>query len=129
MIPATVLMFIVGIIKYAERTYSLYSGSVDGFRNKILDDPDPGPNYAKLMTEFDAKEKAGLVVEIAIANGEAEEAHKEMEKQETTRLAQDTNKSVGARAYEFFLIFRRLFVNVILSYGPVPGFLPQAPKT
>ncbi|CAD6340831.1 unnamed protein product [Miscanthus lutarioriparius] len=82
MIPATVLMFIVGIIKYAERTYSLYSGSVDGFRNKILDDPDPGPNYAKLMTEFDAKKKAGLVVEIAIANGEAEEAHKEMEKQE-----------------------------------------------
>ncbi|CAD6221769.1 unnamed protein product [Miscanthus lutarioriparius] len=116
MIPATVLMFIVGIIKYAERTYSLYSGSVDGFRNKILDDPDPGPNYAKLMTEFDAKEKAGLVVEIAIANGEAEEAHKEMEKQETMRLVQDKNKSVEARAYEFFLIFRRLFVNVILSF-------------
>ena len=82
------------------------------------------------MTEYDSREKAGLAVQIAIAaDGEAEQARNEMEKQETTRLAQDTNKSVGGRAYEFFLIFRRLFVNVILSYGPVPGFLPQAPKT
>jgi hypothetical protein len=89
LIHATVLMFVVGIIKYAERTYSLYSGSVDGFRNKILDPPEPGTNYAKLMTEFDSKKKAGLVVEIDIANGQAEQAHKEMEKQETTRLVQD----------------------------------------
>ena len=115
MIHATVLMFVVGIIKYAERTFSLYSGSVDGFRNKILDPPEPGPNYAKLMTEFDSKKKAGLVVEIDIANGEAEQAHKEMENQETTRLV-SKEKSVEARAYDFFLVFRRLFVNVILSF-------------
>ncbi|XP_062187860.1 uncharacterized protein LOC133891154 [Phragmites australis] len=115
-IAATVLMFIVGIIKYGERTYSLYSGSVDGFRANILDPPDPGPNYAKLMTEFDAKEKAGLVVEITIANGMAEEAQKNMAQEETKRLVVTTKKSVEARAYEFFLIFRRLFVNLILSF-------------
>ncbi|KAL6647237.1 hypothetical protein ACP70R_014674 [Stipagrostis hirtigluma subsp. patula] len=116
MIPATVLMFVVGIIKYGERTYSLYSGSVNGFRNKILDDPDPGPNYAKLMTEFDAKEKAGLVVEIAIANGEAERAQQVAEQNDTTRLVLTSKKSVEARAFEFFRIFRRLFVNLILSF-------------
>jgi hypothetical protein len=117
MIHATVLMFVVGIIKYAERIYCLYSGSIEGFRKKILGPPEPGPNYAKFMTEYDSREKAGLAVQIAIAaDGEAEQAHKEMEKQETTRLVQDTNKSVEARAYEFFRIFRRLFVNVILSY-------------
>ncbi|XP_066398461.1 uncharacterized protein [Miscanthus floridulus] len=116
MIHATLLMFVVGIIKYGERTYSLYSGSVNGFRNKILDPPEPGPNYAKLMTEFDSKKKAGLVVEIDIANGEAEEAHKKMEELETTRLVLNTDKSVEARAYEFFLVFRRLFVNLILSF-------------
>jgi len=116
LIHATVLVFVVGIIKYGERTYSLYSGSVDGFRNKILDPPEPGPNYAKLMTEFDSKKKAGLVVEIDIANGEAEQAHEEMEKQETKRLVLDSKKTVEARAYEFFLVFRRLFVNVILSF-------------
>ena len=116
LIHATVLVFVVCIIKYGERTYSLYSGSVDGFRNKILDPPEPGPNYAKLMTEFDSKKKAGLVVEIDIANGEAEQAHEEMEKQETKRLVLDSKKTVEARAYEFFLVFRRLFVNVILSF-------------
>ncbi|WVZ61455.1 hypothetical protein U9M48_011323 [Paspalum notatum var. saurae] len=116
MIHATVLMFVVGIVKYGERTYSLYSGSVKGFRDKILDPPEPGPNYAKLMTEFDSKEKAGLVVEIAVANGEAKKAHQQMETRETERLVLATAKSVEARAYDFFLIFRRLFVNLILSF-------------
>ncbi|RCU61438.1 hypothetical protein SETIT_J002000v2 [Setaria italica] len=116
MIHATVLMFVAGIIKYAERTYSLYSGSVDGFRTKILDPPEPGPNYAKLMTEFDSKYKAGLAVEITIADGEASKAQNEMEEKETERLVQKVNKSVEARAYEFFVIFRRLFVNLILSF-------------
>jgi hypothetical protein len=113
-IHATVLMFVVGIIKYAERIYCLYSGSIYGFRNKMLGRPEPGPNYAKLMTEFDSREKAGLAVQIDIASGgeAAEQAHMEMENQETTRL----EKSVEARAYAFFLIFRRLFVNVILSF-------------
>ncbi|KAF8695545.1 hypothetical protein HU200_037391 [Digitaria exilis] len=116
MVHATLLMFAVGIIKYGERTYSLYSGSVDGFRAKILDPPEPGPNYAKLMTEFDAKEKAGVDVEIVIADGEASKAQKEMQDKETTRLVQQTGKSVEARAYDLFLIFRRLFVNLILSF-------------
>ncbi|PVH63319.1 hypothetical protein PAHAL_2G003800 [Panicum hallii] len=116
MVHATVLMFVAGIIKYAERTYSLYSGSVDGFRTSILDPPEPGPNYAKLMTEFDSKEKAGLNVEITIADGEASKAQKDMETQETTRLVVTVDKSVEARAYDFFLIFRRLFVNLILSF-------------
>ncbi|KAF8698969.1 hypothetical protein HU200_034797 [Digitaria exilis] len=116
MVHATLLMFAVGIIKYGERTYSLYSGSVDGFRAKILEPPEPGPNYAKLMTEFDAKEKAGVDVEIVIADGEASKAQKEMQDKETTRLVQQTDKSVEARAYDLFLIFRRLFVNLILSF-------------
>ncbi|RCU61440.1 hypothetical protein SETIT_J002200v2 [Setaria italica] len=116
MIHATVLMFVAGIIKYAERTYSLYSVSVDGFRTKILDPPEPGPNYAKLMTEFDSKYKAGLAVEITIADGEASKAQKEMEEKEATRLVLHANKSVEARAYELFVIFRRS-VNGMLSFN------------
>ncbi|KAF7008745.1 hypothetical protein CFC21_023441 [Triticum aestivum] len=118
MIPATVLMFVVGIIKYGERTYSLYSGSVDGFRENILDPPDPGPNYAKLMTEFDAKEKAGLVVDIVFAgdDDDAKKALADLEEGEAARLVNNSNKSLEAQAFDFFLIFRRLFVNLILSY-------------
>jgi hypothetical protein len=116
MIPATVLMFVTGIIKYGERTFSLYSGSVDGFREKILDDPDPGPNYAKLMTEFDAKKEAGLVVKIDIANGMATKVQEEAERKNTEQLLLRSDKSVEVRAFEFFQTFRRLFVNLILSF-------------
>ncbi|KAF7001232.1 hypothetical protein CFC21_016943 [Triticum aestivum] len=118
MIPATVLMFVVGIIKYGERTYSLYSGSVDGFRENILDPPDPGPNYAKLMTEFDAKEQAGLVVDIVFAGAdeEAKKALADLEEGEAARLVNNRSKSLESQAFDFFLIFRRLFVNLILSY-------------
>lgn len=117
MIPATVLMFVVGIIKYGERTYSLYSGSVDGFRENILDPPDPGPNYAKLMTEYDAKEQAGLDVAIVISgsDSEAKKALAALEQGEATRLL-ERSTTLEAQAYDFFLIFRRLFVNLILSY-------------
>jgi hypothetical protein len=64
------------------------------------------------MTVFDSKEKAGLQVEIAIANGEAEEAHKEMEKLEAMHWIMAGGKSLELRAYEFFLIFQCLFVNL-----------------
>ena len=49
-VHATVLMFVAGIVKYAERTYSLYSGSVDGFRASILDPPEPGPQTLKIRS-------------------------------------------------------------------------------
>ncbi|KAK3124216.1 hypothetical protein QOZ80_7BG0583430 [Eleusine coracana subsp. coracana] len=116
MIPATALMFVAGVVKYGERTFSLYSGSVDGFRDNILDPPDPGPNYAKLMTEFDGKKRSGLVVKIDIANGVATTAQQQAEKEETEQLVLRSDKSVEARAYDFFLTYRRLFVNLILSF-------------
>ncbi|CAN6209095.1 unnamed protein product [Urochloa humidicola] len=118
-IPATFLVLVAGVIKYGERTYSLYSGSYETLRDSITDPPEPGPNYAKLMMELDSKQKAGLDVEITIADGEArnKEARKEtMEQQEITRLVLDVHKSVEARAYELFLTFRRLFVDLILSF-------------
>uniref|UniRef100_A0A0E0E6U9 DUF4220 domain-containing protein n=1 Tax=Oryza meridionalis TaxID=40149 RepID=A0A0E0E6U9_9ORYZ len=113
MIPATALIFVVGVIKYGERTYSLYSGSVDGVIAKIFRAPDPGPNYAKLMTEFDSKKNAGLLVEITIANGEASKA-KEGLQQGNEVL--ETTKSLEAIAYEFFTMFRVLYVDINLSY-------------
>ncbi|KAL4562419.1 hypothetical protein LXL04_034622 [Taraxacum kok-saghyz] len=51
----TMLMFFTGIIKYAERTRSLYLASADRFKDSMLTDPDPGPNYAKLMNEYFSK--------------------------------------------------------------------------
>ncbi|CAN6222118.1 unnamed protein product [Urochloa humidicola] len=112
LIPATFLVLVAGVIKYGERTYSLYSGSYETLRDSIIDPPEPGPNYAKLMMEFDSRQKAGLDVEFTIADdGEAAR-----NKEEITRLALDVQKSVEARAYEFFLVFRRLFVDLVLDF-------------
>ncbi|CAL5092193.1 unnamed protein product [Urochloa decumbens] len=117
LIPATFLVLVAGVIKYGERTYSLYSGSYETLRDSIIDPPEPGPNYAKLMMEFDSRQKAGLDVEITIAEGDKTEARKEiMEQKEITRLVLDVHKSVEARAYELFLTFRRLFVDLVLSF-------------
>ncbi|KAL5543372.1 hypothetical protein UlMin_007156 [Ulmus minor] len=41
----TFLVFIVGTIKYAERTYALYRASLDRFGATVLSKPDPGPDY------------------------------------------------------------------------------------
>ncbi|KAB8104069.1 hypothetical protein EE612_036710 [Oryza sativa] len=115
MIPATALIFVVGVIKYGERTYSLYSGSVDGVIAKIFRAPDPGPNYAKLMTVFGGKRNGGLLVEITIANGEASKAKEVLQQGSEVRLV-ETTKSLEAIAYEFFTMFRVLYVDINLSY-------------
>ncbi|KAG2666284.1 hypothetical protein I3760_15G050900 [Carya illinoinensis] len=51
----TSLIFLAGIIKYAERTRSLYLASWRTFRETMLKEPDPGPEYAKLMEAFSSK--------------------------------------------------------------------------
>ncbi|KAF7112717.1 hypothetical protein RHSIM_RhsimUnG0200800 [Rhododendron simsii] len=48
----TLLMFVAGVIKYAERTRALYLASSRRFKASFLTEPDPGPNYAKLVNEF-----------------------------------------------------------------------------
>ncbi|KAJ3698879.1 hypothetical protein LUZ61_002584 [Rhynchospora tenuis] len=105
LIPASMLMFVVGILKYGERTYSLYCGSVDGFRESVLGEPVPGPNYAKLMEEYDAKLKAKLPAEIEIPIDKGEK-----------RLEPIKEGSLQYIAYQFYQNFRRLFVDLILSF-------------
>uniref|UniRef100_K3Z2E7 DUF4220 domain-containing protein n=2 Tax=Setaria italica TaxID=4555 RepID=K3Z2E7_SETIT len=113
LIPATFLILLAGVVKYGERTYSLYSSSVQSLRGSMLGPPDAGPNYAKFMMEVDSKRKAGLVVDVAIAYSE----------QEAYRLAMTREwhagilavKSVEVQAYDFFLNFRPLFIDIILS--------------
>ncbi|XP_042515223.1 uncharacterized protein LOC122089552 [Macadamia integrifolia] len=60
----TILMFMAGIIKYVERTLALMNASRDYFRNSMVTEPDPGPNYAKFMEEYSCKKNAGLEARI-----------------------------------------------------------------
>jgi len=56
----TALVFMAGVIKFAERTRSLQCASLSNFRQSMVQHPDPGPNYAKLMEELKSIQEAGL---------------------------------------------------------------------
>ncbi|KAG7943594.1 hypothetical protein I3843_15G049700 [Carya illinoinensis] len=56
----TSLIFLAGVIKYSERTRSLYLASWGTFRETMLTEPDAGPEYAKLMEASSSKKVARL---------------------------------------------------------------------
>ncbi|KAL6966478.1 hypothetical protein U1Q18_032258 [Sarracenia purpurea var. burkii] len=109
----TVLIFIVGlIIKYTEQTRALYLASSRRFRNSLLRDPDPGPNYAKLMDEYTYKLEAKLSAKIEMIP-------------EPSRINDTSNEAdwdklsdlkVVQRAYGFFETFKGLIVDLIFSF-------------
>lgn len=73
----TILMLLAGLIKYAERTRALYLASLKTFKESMLKDPDPGPNYAKLMDEYSSRKEAKLPATIKIT-GEPDRESKTM---------------------------------------------------
>ncbi|KAL6966493.1 hypothetical protein U1Q18_032273 [Sarracenia purpurea var. burkii] len=108
----TVLIYIAGLIKYTERTRALYLASSYRFRNSLLTDPDPRPNYAKLMDEYTNMLEAKLPVKIEMIskpnriNGTSNEA--DWDKLSDLKVVQ--------RAYEFFETFKGLIADLIFSF-------------
>ncbi|GJM92858.1 hypothetical protein PR202_ga09364 [Eleusine coracana subsp. coracana] len=107
----SLLMFLSGIVKYGERTWALKCASMDNLRSSMVTTPDPGPNYAKFMEEYRFTREAGLQAEIVI----------EQERRAEVAAVDITEESVPyttviTDAGRFFVIFRRLFVNLILSF-------------
>uniref|UniRef100_A0ACD5W2Q4 Uncharacterized protein n=1 Tax=Avena sativa TaxID=4498 RepID=A0ACD5W2Q4_AVESA len=106
-----VFMFLSGILKYGERTWALKCASMDYLRSSMVTTPDPGPNYAKFMEEYRFTREAGLQAEIVI----------EPERRAgvtATTITEETMAytTVITEACCFFLTFKRLFVNLILSF-------------
>lgn len=109
MIPA-IIMFVAGITKYGERTLALRAASMGCLRSSMLTPPDPGPNYAKFVEECQSRTDAGLVAKIVIVQERPpdDDHHVEVKQQEYGDLVYS--------AHRFFQIFRRLFVDLILSF-------------
>ncbi|EOA12904.1 hypothetical protein CARUB_v10025879mg [Capsella rubella] len=113
------LVFISGTIKYLERTTALYSASLDKFRDSMIQAPDPGPNYAKLMEEYKAKKEARLPTKIILID-EPDKEHRP-KKLEHPSLALKKTKllthlEIVQYAYKFFNTFKGLVVNLIFSF-------------
>ena len=103
-------MFLVGIIKYGERTWVLRLASTERFRESMLTPPDPGLNYSKFMQEYNLKQFEGYhvraeevigaqVVNLPTANG--------------NNPIRDATELVTS--YHLFKTFRLLFVDLILG--------------
>ncbi|KAA0043496.1 uncharacterized protein E6C27_scaffold1167G00360 [Cucumis melo var. makuwa] len=111
-VPA-ILMFLAGIIKYAERTRALYLASLGSFRASMLKEPDPGPDYAKLMEEFTCKKDAHLPTTIQLVN----EPNQEWSPFTSTAKEGDLNQlEVVQYAFLYFNKFKGLIVDLIFSF-------------
>ncbi|KAG4908225.1 hypothetical protein AAZX31_20G180400 [Glycine max] len=107
----TIPVMVAGVIKYGERTWSLWCGSSEKFRESILPPPDPGPNYAKFMDDCTAKKAEGYKVELKV--------------KDTSTLSYNSKGAIANEnvqdalllhdGFYFFKIFERLFADLILS--------------
>ncbi|KAI7726847.1 hypothetical protein M8C21_015845 [Ambrosia artemisiifolia] len=110
-IPTT-LMFVTGIIKYAERTRSLYLASADRFKESMLQpDADPGLNYAKLMDEYVTTTSSNLPTTFTTVE-EPDTSTKSANKAKKGSL---TDLEVVQYGYLFYQKFRGLIVDTIFS--------------
>ncbi|KAK8497051.1 hypothetical protein V6N11_050875 [Hibiscus sabdariffa] len=109
----TVLMFVAGTIKYVERTRALYLASLDRFRDSMLKEADPGPNYAKLMEEYASKKKNKLPTQIIMIPEPDKEARATDMPVKEGKL---NHLEVVHYAYKYFLIFKGLVVDLIFSF-------------
>lgn len=108
----TVLLFVAGIIKYAERTRALYLASLNSFRDSMLKDPDPGPNYAKLMDEYSSKKQANLPTSIKMID----EPPREVKSINRVKKGKLNDTEAVLYANQFFQTFKGLIVDLIFSF-------------
>ncbi|KAI9118777.1 hypothetical protein K1719_010222 [Acacia pycnantha] len=130
----TILMFVAGLIKYAERIIALYVAAVDNFKNSLLPHPDAGPNYAKLMEEHSSKQEAGLPAEIIVIpelhqrsdniaeqkndrnDDDAKLVEEHSSKLEAGLPAENNTLKLVQKAFSFFCKFQGLIVDMIYSF-------------
>ncbi|CAO2149905.1 unnamed protein product [Urochloa humidicola] len=108
-VPA-LIMFVAGVTKYGERTLALRAASMGSLRSSMLTPPDPGPNYAKFVEECQSRTDAGLVAKIVIVPERPPDGDARVE------VRRVKYGDLLCSAHRLFHTFRRLFVDLILSF-------------
>ncbi|XP_028764521.1 uncharacterized protein LOC114722609 [Neltuma alba] len=131
----TILMFVAGLIKYAERTHALYIAAINNFRKSLPPEQHGETTYEKLMDAYSYREAAGLPAEtiMILEPGEtgkdgSRNQETEGEKNEGVSAAvapSKDGKEIAAidicilelvqKAFSFFLKFQGLVVDMIYS--------------
>ncbi|KNA02616.1 hypothetical protein SOVF_217000, partial [Spinacia oleracea] len=110
----TIPMLLAGILKIGERIISLRSACTEHFRLSQMTEPDPGPNYSKFMEEFTLKKAEGFYVKAVEVIETPLSTHVPVP--EVIETPPPTHEDLVLKAYDLFQIFKRLFVDLILSF-------------
>ncbi|KAK7356549.1 hypothetical protein VNO80_15823 [Phaseolus coccineus] len=107
----TIPVMVAGIIKYGERTWSLWLGSTKKFEESILPPPDPGPNYAYFSHDLAEKIAEGYKVRLMVESTPVSFYHSQIV------IANESIQDAFFLQYGFYLfrIFQFLFADLILS--------------
>ncbi|PWA86450.1 hypothetical protein CTI12_AA095370 [Artemisia annua] len=104
----TMLMFVTGIMKYSERTRSLYLASADRFKDSMLREADPGPDYAKFLGAYTSLKEANLPTRLLMIPEPDRSANK-------AKKGKLTEFEVVHYGYHFFNKFKGLVVDMIFN--------------
>ncbi|RWR93587.1 hypothetical protein CKAN_02284900 [Cinnamomum micranthum f. kanehirae] len=116
LLAPTLLMFLAGIIKYSERNYALYLGSLEGFRDRMLKKPEPSIDYGKLMEEYAYRKECGEMVDVMSMIINANKKPEPSQDGETSDLVDKMRK-----AYRLFDMFKGMIVERTFSYHELEG--------
>ncbi|GMN53584.1 hypothetical protein TIFTF001_022717 [Ficus carica] len=117
--PPTVLVFLVGIVKYAERTRALYLASLDRFGATVLPKPEPGPDYEETSTTYASRliqvpiqAEMTAISSTSTAAGSSYDPDFDVEK---INLEASNELNILQVAYKLFERFKGLIVGFFLS--------------
>ncbi|KAL5543388.1 hypothetical protein UlMin_007172 [Ulmus minor] len=105
----TILVFAVGTIKYAERTYALYLASLDRFGATVLPKPDPGPDYEESAALYSAAAAMAVMPRV----DQSDDAELILELGQKVQNAEDIK--ILQLAHLLFQAFKGLIVGFFLS--------------
>ncbi|KAJ7951461.1 DUF594 family protein, partial [Quillaja saponaria] len=112
-------MFVAGIIKYGERIWALWHASRDHFRDSMLPQPDPGPNYATYMEDYSSRREEGFRVSLGPLIEDSLESSNNNISYTADKISSLTEAEFLLYANNFFTIFKRLFADLILSFHDI----------
>ncbi|KAL6880521.1 hypothetical protein ACP4OV_012086 [Aristida adscensionis] len=110
LLTPAVIMFVSGVVKYGERTWALRSASMTNLRGSMLTPPDAGPDYPRFVEMLQSSRDAGLNAQIVIVLEQPPEDGADAQEK---WIPYD---DLMYRSYKLFQTFRRLFVDLILSF-------------
>ncbi|KAH7859016.1 hypothetical protein Vadar_030452 [Vaccinium darrowii] len=112
----TLLMFISALIKSTERTRSLYLASWRRFRDSMLREPDPGPNYHNLiMDDYFPNQESGLPSRINIIDPPNPEPSVGDENELLPDVDFQTDPNLLDAVYDYFETVKGLIADLKIS--------------